>query len=110
MKWITAFPEVVDKVLARGAILLIKGYQKTLSPDHSACGKCNPTSGCKFFPTCSEYARMTLDRKGFLFAVPRIVWRLFRCTPWSKGGIDLPPGVKVDDPALQSTLPPKFLR
>lgn len=110
MKWLWKFPELVDKLLAKGAIGLIRGYQKTLSPDHSPQGKLNRTSGCRFFPTCSEYARISLKRKGFLFSVPLIIWRLLRCNPWNKGGVDIPPGLKVDDPDIQSTLPPKFMK
>ncbi len=109
MKWLWEWPNAIDQLLAKGAIILIRGYQKTLSPDHSPSGKLNPTSGCRFFPTCSEYARIILEKKGFLFSIGRILWRIFRCAPWSNGGVDLPPGVSVDDPVLQSTLPPKFL-
>ncbi len=109
MKWFITLPELLDKGMARGVILLIKLYQKTFSPDHSPTGKLNPTSGCRFFPTCSEYARITLEKRGFILSLWKIFWRIVRCTPWSRGGIDLPPGVGVDDPVLQSTLPPKFL-
>lgn len=109
MKWFWKFPEAVDRMLAKGAILLIRGYQKTFSPDHSHVGKLNPTSGCRFFPTCSEYARISLERNGFVLSLLKIIWRVIRCTPWSKGGVDLPSGVPVDDPVLQSTLPPKFM-
>jgi putative membrane protein insertion efficiency factor len=109
MKWLWKWPEAIDKFLAQGGILLIRIYQKTFSPDHSPVGKLNPTSGCRFFPTCSEYARITLEKKGFVLSLWKIFSRVVRCTPWSKGGIDLPPGVSVDDPVLQSTLPPKFL-
>ena len=109
MKWLWKFSELVDRVLAKGTILLIRAYQKTFSPDHSACGKMNPTSGCRFFPTCSGYARISLEKNGFVLSLGRIIWRVARCNPWGKGGVDLPHGVKVDDPSLQSTLTPKFM-
>lgn len=109
MKFFFKFPEILDRLLAKGAILLIRGYQKTFSPDHSPAGKLNPTSGCRFFPTCSEYARISLEKKGFILSFFRILWRIARCTPWSKGGVDIPSGVSVDDPVLEGTLPPKFL-
>lgn len=109
MKWLITLPELFDKGLAKGAIFLIKLYQKTFSPDHSHIGKLNPTAGCRFFPTCSEYARISLEKNGLLCSLHKIIWRVIRCNPWSKGGIDLPPGVTVDDPVLQSTLPPKLL-
>ncbi len=109
MKFFTIIPEFIDKKLAQFFVLLIRGYQKTFSPDHSHVGKMNPTSGCRFFPTCSEYARISLERNGFVLSLWKIIWRIIRCTPWSKAGVDIPSGVSVDDPILQSTLPPKFM-
>ncbi len=79
-----------DKALASTAIVAIGLYQKTISPDHSAKGKLEPFHGCKFYPSCSEYAILSLEKKGFLLALPKIFWRLLRCHPWSKGGIDKP--------------------
>lgn len=107
-KFFTIIPEFIDTKIAQFFVLLIRGYQKTFSPDHSPVGKLNPTSGCRFFPTCSEYARISLERNGFFCSIGKITWRILRCTPWGKGGVDLPSGVSVDDPVLQSTLPPKF--
>jgi uncharacterized protein len=109
MKFFSIIPEFIDKKIAQFFILLIRGYQKTFSPDHSFIGKLNPTSGCRFFPTCSEYARISLEKNGFFFSSWKIIWRILRCTPWNKGCVDLPSGVSVDDPILQSTLSPKFL-
>ena len=108
-KFFTCIPEYMDTQIAQFFVWMIRGYQKTFSPDHSPVGKLNPTSGCRFFPTCSEYARIALQKKGFFLSIVPIVWRLLRCTPWTKGKVDLPPGVSVDDPVLECTLPPKFL-
>ena len=79
-----------DRALASCTIFLIKGYQKTISPDHSNFGKTRPFEGCKFHPTCSEYATLVLKKSGFIFGIPRIVWRILRCNPWSRGGVDAP--------------------
>ncbi len=83
-------PQKIDMTLAKGTIGIIKVYQKTVSPDHSELGKCDRISGCKFHPSCSEYAILALKKNGFVIGVPRTVWRILRCNPWSKGGIDLP--------------------
>ncbi len=79
-----------DKFLAKLFIAFIKLYQRTVSPDHSTLGKTNAIRCCKFYPTCSEYAVQTLQKQGFLWGVPKVFWRILRCHPWSRGGIDLP--------------------
>ncbi len=79
-----------DNFLAVFFIKLIKIYQRTVSPDHSDLGKTQPLTGCKFYPSCSEYAILVLQKQGFLFGLPKIIGRTFRCHPWSKGGVDFP--------------------
>ncbi len=65
------------------AIRLIELYRKYLSPL-----KRHPT--CRFIPTCSEYAIMAIEKYGFFKGVLKSVWRILRCNPFSRGGIDLP--------------------
>jgi len=79
-----------DKLLAKGSIFLIKIYQKTISPDHSELGKTKPFHGCKFYPSCSEYGIKVIKKHGFIFGLPKMIWRIMRCNPWNKGGIDEP--------------------
>ena len=60
-------------------VLLIKGYQKLISP------LVGPR--CKYHPSCSQYAIDAISEypiKGFALAA----WRLLRCNPWSHGGVD----------------------
>jgi len=45
---------------------------------------------CKYHPTCSEYAIMAVERYGTLKGSLKALWRVLRCNPWSKGGVDLP--------------------
>ncbi|MBT3349383.1 membrane protein insertion efficiency factor YidD [bacterium] len=90
MKLFFAVPKFLDRQLARVTIFLIRAYQSTFSPDHSISGAGNPVCGCKFFPSCSEYAILSLKKNGFFFGVPRAIWRVLRCNPWSCGGVDLP--------------------
>lgn len=59
---------------------LIRGYQSVISP------MTGPT--CKYYPSCSQYALVAIRRHGALRGVRLAVWRLLRCNPWSKGGVD----------------------
>jgi putative membrane protein insertion efficiency factor len=63
--------------------LLLRGYQLAISPLLGV--------SCRFYPTCSEYAREAIMKHG----VGRGVWlaarRLARCHPWHPGGIDQVP-------------------
>ena len=68
----------------------IKIYQKTLSPDHGVFKSKHPYGYCRFYPTCSEYGHKTIKKNGLLIGIPKTAWRIARCNPWSKGGVDLP--------------------
>ena len=61
-------------------ILPIRAYQKWISPSLPA--------RCKFYPTCSAYAVTAIERFGLLIGGALALWRILRCNPWSKGGID----------------------
>lgn len=63
-------------------ILLIKGYQATL-------GKILGGS-CRFHPSCSDYALQAVRTNGALVGSAQAAWRVVRCGPWSKGGVDYP--------------------
>lgn len=72
-----------DKLLRFAALKLIRGYQLFLSPFFGG--------GCRFSPTCSEYARRVFAEQ----SAPAALWlaarRLARCHPFCEGGEDLPP-------------------
>lgn len=75
----------------RVAVKLIDLYQQFLSPDHSFWGKQRfPYGYCKFTPTCSEYGKQVIAKKGLLIGAPKALWRILRCNPCSKGGEDKP--------------------
>lgn len=70
---------------------LIRLYQKFFSPDHGLISLFYPTIGvCKFRPTCSEYAYLTVKNQGLIIGAFRSLKRIFRCHPWSQGGWDPP--------------------
>lgn len=58
----------------------IKFYRYWLSP---LIGQ-----NCRFSPTCSIYALQAIDRLPIYKAVPKIMFRILRCHPFSKGGDD----------------------
>jgi uncharacterized protein len=75
----------------RMAIGLVSLYQKILSPDHSFWSKAVfPHGHCKYTPSCSEYSKLALQKHGLIKGSLKSVWRVLRCHPWSKGGLDLP--------------------
>ena len=43
---------------------------------------------CKYHPSCSQYASDALRKYGPLKGTAKAVWRILRCNPWSKGGVD----------------------
>ena len=66
-------------------IKLILLYQKIPGPWHGAC---------KFQPTCSNYAIEAIETHGAFKGSLLALWRIIRCNPFSKGGLDLVPPPK----------------
>ena len=66
----------------------IKLYQRTLSPDH---GPFFTNSGlrCRFYPSCSQYFYEVIEKYGLGRGTIMGLWRILRCSPLSKGGLDL---------------------
>lgn len=75
-----AWSLTLGRVLGWVLIGLIRFYQLVISP------LTPPT--CRFHPSCSAYALGSVRRhgpvKGFLLSS----WRVLRCNPWNRGGID----------------------
>ena len=61
-------------------IYIITFYQKYLS---FLFGK-----NCRFSPTCSQYAKESIEMHGSLVGGYYSVARIVKCGPWSEGGID----------------------
>lgn len=69
---------------------LIRLYQHTLSPDHGFFKSLFTHGYCRFYPSCSEYGYQVIKKRGLLVGVPKTIWRILRCNPWNKGGVDMP--------------------
>lgn len=67
--------------MRRIMILMIRGYQKWVSPL-----KRHPS--CRFVPTCSSYAIVAIERFGAVQGILMAVWRILRCNPFHPGGYD----------------------
>lgn len=63
-------------------IFLIKFYKKYISQMKRPC--------CRFYPSCSEYALLAVEKYGALRGGAKAVLRILRCHPFAKGGIDYP--------------------
>jgi len=70
------------------AIKLITLYQKTLSFDYGFFKFLYPNGYCRFHPTCSEYSKQVIKKYGIIRGGLKASWRILRCNPWNKGGID----------------------
>ncbi|MDF2379172.1 MAG: membrane protein insertion efficiency factor YidD [Candidatus Gracilibacteria bacterium] len=45
---------------------------------------------CKYTPSCSEYGKLAIEKHGVWKGGVMTAWRLMRCAPWGKGGVDIP--------------------
>ncbi len=74
----------VARAPRRLLVLAIRAYQRFLSP------LTPPT--CRFYPSCSQYAVIAIERHGIWRGARLAAWRLLRCNPWNPGGVDdVPP-------------------
>lgn len=46
---------------------------------------------CRFYPTCSGYAKEAIQEHGLMKGAYYTLWRVLRCHPWHPGGIDSVP-------------------
>src|SRR5579863_9037851 len=67
-------------------IWLVRVYRFTLSPALSVLF--GPAQGCRFTPTCSQYALEALERHGAWRGSLLAAHRVCRCHPWGGCGHD----------------------
>ncbi|HUZ03808.1 MAG TPA: membrane protein insertion efficiency factor YidD [Acidobacteriaceae bacterium] len=65
-------------------------YKRWISPFLHGLGQIGlPFSGgCRYLPTCSEYAAIAVARHGWARGGWMALRRLLRCHPFSRGGFD----------------------
>ena len=74
-------------------IFAIRVYRLTISPAQAFLF--GPTGGCRFTPTCSQYAMDAIREHGALAGVWLAMKRTCRCHPWGGCGHDPAPTVEV---------------
>ena len=57
--------------------------------------------GCRFYPSCSAYAEQAIRELGAIRGTALTVWRVLRCSPLSKGGVDYPPKPRLYEAIIQ---------
>ncbi|WP_237561553.1 membrane protein insertion efficiency factor YidD [Frateuria defendens] len=64
--------------MSRLILLLLRLYKRGVSP---LLGQ-----RCRFYPSCSDYARVAIARFGLLRGILLAAWRVMRCHPLCEGG------------------------
>lgn len=69
---------MLQKALLK-TIRFYQGFISVLSRPH-----------CRFEPTCSHYSILAIEKYGIVKGAALSVWRILRCNPFCKGGVDNP--------------------
>ena len=77
-------------VLRRVWVAPIRLYQRFLSPLKPPV--------CRFHPTCSQYALEAVLTHGIVKGMLLAVWRVLRCQPFARGGLDPVPPARGRSP------------
>ncbi len=76
----------MSKIIKQILILLVRFYQKFLSP---LC-----PGVCRYQPTCSQYMIEALQKHGILKGLYLGTKRILRCHPWGGSGYDPVPPIQ----------------
>ena len=75
----------IYKLIKEGIIILILLYQQSLSILFGPC--------CRFTPSCSSYALLSIHRFGIMEGAWLLLKRLIKCHPFHPGGYDPVPEI-----------------
>jgi putative membrane protein insertion efficiency factor len=70
----------MEPILRQGVLALLRAYKWAVSPVF--------LPACRYVPTCSEYAMESIERYGVVRGGMKAAWRVLRCHPLAKGGVD----------------------
>lgn len=77
------FRKTVGKInfaAKKSLIFLVIIYQNCISPFFGP--------SCRFYPSCSLYAKIAIDKHGIFQGVWLTIKRVLKCHPWHSGGFD----------------------
>ncbi|WP_435748477.1 membrane protein insertion efficiency factor YidD [Microbacterium sp. PMB16] len=68
-------------LIPRNLVLgFLTAYRKTISPLYGDV--------CAYYPSCSAYAVGAVQQHGAVRGTLFSAWRILRCNPWTRGGVD----------------------
>ncbi len=85
------------KIAMAPVLLPIELYRRVVSPFIAP--------RCRYYPSCSAYAEEAISELGVIRGTILAAWRLLRCNPFSKGGIDPVSERRLFRPADDTTNP-----
>lgn len=89
----TRLRRAVLSPLSAFLLALVWVYRRVISaPLHVLCG---PQCGCRYYPTCSDYAADAIRVHGPFLGAWYAVRRLARCNPFHPGGVDFVPPARA---------------
>lgn len=62
------------------AVVILRGYRAVISPLYGEV--------CRYYPSCSRYTLEAIQEYGVVRGSALGAWRILRCHPWAKGGVD----------------------
>jgi len=86
-KTIKKIIDIFKVILTKTLLVFLFCYRYFISP---VLG-CN----CRFYPTCSAYAKEAVQKYGIFHGGMLAIRRIFRCHPWCEGGCDPIPDLKI---------------
>ena len=86
----SSFVEAVRRLPRLVLVAVIRAYQLVISP------LTGPS--CRYYPSCSSYALVAVQRHGAVRGGWLAVRRLGRCHPWTPGGVDDVPSARTELP------------
>ncbi|OQX00984.1 membrane protein insertion efficiency factor YidD [Candidatus Parcubacteria bacterium A4] len=75
--------------MKRFVVKILRFYQKILSPDQGIF-RFFFRRTCRFYPSCSEYTCLAVEKYGALKGMWMGMKRILKCHPWHEGGVDMP--------------------
>lgn len=79
---------MLREAVQKGLVLLIRAYQIVISSWTQ--------QGCRFHPSCSNYAQEAIQKHGVIRGLYFTLCRLLRCHPFHSGGFDPVPREKSE--------------
>lgn len=68
------------------AVLVLRAYRAVISPLYGDV--------CRYYPSCSSYTLQAIQQRGVVVGSGLGLYRIARCHPWAKGGVDDVPPVR----------------